>query len=325
MPSTPANLRVWAPGSEPDVPAPRRPARPFLRGLPNFLILGAQKSGTTWLFEQLRQHPRIFTSRPKELHYFSSIQHYGAAWSEYRWRFQRMRKLRPQHLVAGEATPNYLWTSDHGSEVWSAPWDETAWRHGIPDRIAETLGTDLRLIAMLRDPVDRAISAFYHHLDKDRIDRDLPFLENARRFGIVSMGFYAAHLERYLKRFDGRNILVLIQEEVAAKPAEALAQVHRHLGVDVHIPDGIRARVHTGDKHRGPDGRWYFDAEHREVAITANDIARLEQVFSEENERLEQLLGRPLPWRHRLDVLTIDLRDDARASNEDTGTITVRG
>lgn len=309
LPSSPAGLRVWAPGSEPEVPAPRRPAHPFLRGLPNFLVLGAQKSGTTWLFEQLRHHPRIFASAPKELHYFSSLERYGAGWSEYRWRFRRVRRLRPHHLVAGEATPNYLWASEHGAELWSAPWDETAWRHGIPDRIAESLGTDLRLIVMLRDPVDRAISAFYHHLAMDRIDRDLPFLENARRFGIVTMGFYAAHLERFLERFDARNFLILVQEEVAARPREALAATQRHLGVDVRIPEGVMARLHAGDKHQGPDGRWYYDPDHREVAITATDVARLEQVFTPENERLERLLGRALPWRHARDRARPD-RDD---------------
>lgn len=291
------------------MPAPRRPGRPFLRGLPNFLVLGAQKSGTTWLFEQLRHHPNIFTSRPKELHYFSSIDDYGAAWKEYRWRFQRVRKLRWRHLVAGEATPNYLWASDEGTDVWSAPWDETAWRHGMPDRIAETLGEDLRLIVMLRDPVDRAISAFYHHLAMDRIDRSLPFLENARRFGIVSMGFYAAHLECYLRRFAARNILVLVQEEVAAHPREALAAAQRHLGVDVRIPDGVAARVHTGDKHQGSDGLWYYDPDHRQVAVTATDIARLEQVFAPRNERLERLLGRPLPWRHARDRAQPEIDD----------------
>lgn len=307
MPPSSVGLRVWTPGSGPVVPAPRRPRRPFLRGLPNFLVIGAQKAGTTWLFEQLRRHPAIFASRPKELHYFSSIERYGTDWEEYRWRFQRVRKLRPHHLVAGEATPNYLWTSPQGADVWSAPWDhQTAWRHGIPDRIADTLGEDLRFVVMLRDPVDRAISAFYHHLGAGRIDRGLGFLEQARHFGIVTMGFYAAHLERFLERFEARNFLVLVQEEVAVLPREALAVTQRHLGLPVVMPRGVEARVHTGDKHQGRDGRWYFDADHREVAITATDVARLEQVFAAENERLEQLLGRSLPWRHRLPERAVD-------------------
>lgn len=316
MPPSPAGLRVWVPGSEPAVPAPRRPHRPFLRGLPTFLVLGAQKAGTTWLFEQLRRHPRIFASQPKELHYFSSIDNYGSAWEEYRWRFQRVRKLRPHHLVAGEATPNYLWASEHGADVWSAPWDETAFRHGIPDRIGDALGEDLRFVVMLRDPVDRAISAFYHHLAMDRIDREVGFLENARRFGIVTMGFYAAHLERYLERFPARSFLVLVQEEVCAMPREALAVTQRHLGVDVRIPDGVGARVHRGDKHQGPDGRWYFDPDHREVAITDTDVARLEQVFADENRRLEALLGRPLPWRHAADRPNVPLGSHAEDEPE---------
>lgn len=296
-------MRVWTPGSEPDVPAPRPPRRPYWRALPTFLVIGAQKAGTTWLFEQLREHPRVFASRPKELHYFESRDNYGAAWDEYLWRFKRRQKLKLRHRVAGEGTPNYLWTSDHGTEVWGGAGDDPGWRHGIPDRIVDALGDDLRLVVMLRDPVDRAISAFYHHVSKGgRMDPSRPFLENARDRGIVTMGFYAAHLERYLQCFAPENLLVLIQEEVAEHPAEALAVVQRHIGVDVRIPDGVAARIHTGDKHQGPDGRWYYDAEHREVAITPRDIARLEQVFAPENLRLERLLGREIAcWRHAAD------------------------
>lgn len=302
------------------MPAPRRPARPFLKGLPDFLVIGAQKAGTTWLFEQLREHPQIFASRPKELHYFSDIDNHATGWDEYRWRFQRVRRLRPWHRAAGEGTPNYLWTAPHGTDVWSAPWDETTWRHGLPDRIADTLGEGVRLIVMLRDPVDRAISAFYHHVAMERVEPDMPFLETARRFGIVSMGFYAAHLERYLERFPGRQILVLVQEEVAAHPREALAATHRHLRLDVRIPDGVEARVHETDKHLGPDGHWYYDPEHTEVAITPVDIARLEQVFADENLRLERLLGRRLPWRHRLERLTSEPADEHGAPRGSDGT-----
>lgn len=171
----------------------------------------------------LCEHPQVFGTRPKELHYFSRREGYSERWAEYRKRFSG---IRWRHRAAGEATPNYLWCSDHRGDEWSEHGYDATWRRGIPDRIAERLGTDLRLIVMLRDPVDRAISAFYHHLAADeRIDPSRPFLENARRYGIVTMGFYAAHLERFLETFDPSDVLVLIQEEVRSHPAEALAAV----------------------------------------------------------------------------------------------------
>lgn len=295
-----APLRAWSPerpprwGDRAPLRARHRPGRPRL---PTFLVIGAQKAGTSWLHRMLGEHPRIFVTERKELHFFSNRQRYAEGMARYREHFAEVGR---GHRAVGESTPNYLWCAPHRSDAWGGvDDDDPAFRAGIPARVVEHLGTDLRVVVLLRDPVDRAVSAFYHHLraGRGRIDPDAGFLDNARRWGIVTMGFYAAHLERWLAHLPPERFLVLLQEEMVRDPASAVAAVHRHLGVRPRPPAGLGQRVHTGDKHRGADGRWYLDEAHTRVAITPADLAVLREVYAPENARLQALLGRPLtPW-----------------------------
>lgn len=264
---------------------------------PTFLIIGAQKAGTSWLHRTLGLHDHVLVSRPKELRYFYKADVYGEGRDWYRAHFAAADEVGAAAL--GESTPNYLWASEHRDGEWGDPREAAGsrrFRSGMPERVAEDLGTDLRLVVLLRDPVQRAISAFFHHLRKrpHRLDRSRPFAENARQFGIVQMGFYAAHLERWLEVFPAERFLVLATEEVRAYPAEAVERVHRHLGVRPHAPAEVTAKVHVGRKHGG-DGLWYWDADQREVAIGPDEIALLREVYAPENARLARLLGRD-PW-----------------------------
>lgn len=276
--------------------APRRqlhrPGRPHD---PTFLIIGAQKSGTSWLHRTLGHHDEVLTSAPKELRYFYKQATYAQGRDWYRSHFAAADE---GYRALGESTPNYLWTSAHREDEWGDPREPEAnrvFRHGMPERVAADLGTDLRLVVMLREPVQRAISAFFHHLRKrpHRLDRSRPFAENARQFGIVQMGFYAAHLERWLEVFPASRFLVLANEDVRANSAEATERVHRHLGVRPEAPPEADRRVHVGRKHGG-SGVWYWDEDEREVAIGAEEIAMLREVYAPENARLARLLGREL-------------------------------
>src|SRR5688572_26171231 len=80
---------------------------------PNFLVIGAQKSGTTWLAEMLRQHPDVYTSPKKELHYFDLKANYALGIDWYRQQFAGETGQR----AIGECTPNYLWVSEIKPEV----------------------------------------------------------------------------------------------------------------------------------------------------------------------------------------------------------------
>ncbi len=259
---------------------------------PTFLVLGAQKAGTSWLHRTVGKHPQVRVSDPKELRYFYRPERYelGRAW--YREHF---RRTSPEQRVFGESTPNYLWVSSHRNHEWGDPSKpDHVFRMDAPERVARDLGTDVRLVVMLRDPVQRAISAFYHHLRRGgRIERSWSFEDNARRFGIVQMGFYAAHLERWLSAFPADRLLVLANEEVREHPQEAVACIHRHIGVEPDPPPGLSKAVHAGRKHGG-DGVWYWDEARTAVAVGSSELARMHEVYAPENARLEQLLGRDL-------------------------------
>lgn len=234
-------------------------------------------------------------SHRKELQYFSNARNFAKGVDEYLGHFT---DATLRHRAIGESTPNYLWTAAELEEHWGGVHaDDPAFRAGTPERVSATLGTDIRLVVLLRDPVDRAISAFYHHLRArggGRIDPGLAFEENARRYGILTMGFYAAHLEQWLESFPAERFLVLIQEEMQRAPSSAITAVHRHLGVPVEVPDRLEERVHGGAKFQGADGGWYFDEEQRHLAIGADEIAFLDEVYAPHHERLEDLLGRSL-------------------------------
>ena len=168
--------------------------------LPNFLVVGAQKAGTTTVARTLASHPDVFVSDPRETFFFASDLEYprGAAFYERRY----FTEWNGEHAV-GEKTPEYL-LLDH-----------------VPDRILDTLGPRTRIVISLRDPGARAHSQWRHNLQGLR--EHLPFEEaieaepsRARdayermTYGYVARGRYAAQVERYLDRFD--DVLVLVAE-----------------------------------------------------------------------------------------------------------------
>ena len=155
--------------------------------LANFLIIGAQKSATTWLADCLIEHPDVFMARPKEIHFFNHKFDKGIAW--YKAYFQDWAG----QSAVGEATPGYL---NHPE---------------APGRIKATLGDELKLIASLRHPIDRAYSAFWHYTRRGRIPPETDFatfLNQAAtgatddRFGLYTRGLYASQVGCYLRYFS---------------------------------------------------------------------------------------------------------------------------
>jgi hypothetical protein len=114
-----------------------------------------------------------------------------------------------------------------------------------------TLGT-VKLLASLRHPVDRAYSAFWHHLSGGHIPVDADFrtwFHQDHRFGLHSRGNYFTQLQRYLKCFPQDQLFVLIYEEMAKKPEPAIADCFAFLGVDTRfVPTQLEARI---NKTRG--------------------------------------------------------------------------
>jgi len=193
--------------------------------LPNALIIGVQKSATSWLAARLRQHPDIFVV-PGEVHFFDNEQNFskGRAWYEKHFRGAEMAAIRC------EKTGAYSWTECDG--VPGEPQDK-------PERIKAML-PDVRMIMVLRDPVARAISAWNHLVRSARLPAkpDVNMLFEpanesfVRRHGVLTRGFYARQLARFYACFPPEKLLVLIQErDVIEAPENGLRKACSFLGV----------------------------------------------------------------------------------------------
>lgn len=191
-----------------------------------FLVCGAQKSGTTALAAYLRQHPGLFVPETKELHYFDNeALHWPAG--EPDELHQHFTEAREGQLW-GEATPISMY------------WDSA------PERIWQ-YNPEMRMIAVLRNPIERAYS--HWAMEHARGDDPLPFeqalnLESERCrealplqhrvFSYVDRGFYSQQLRRLWRFFGKEAVLVLRHEDLRANPQRSLETIWRHLDV----PDG---------------------------------------------------------------------------------------
>ena len=202
--------------------------------LPDFLVIGAAKAGTTALFRALGRHPRVFCSPEKEPRFFAlggrRPQYYGPSGAKNRGdvvREEDYRALfagRPPGAVAGEASTYYLY----------APLAPAAAFRTVPRA---------RLVAVLRHPVERAFS-HYLHLRQESVEPLADFAEAweaesdriARgwhpRFHYRERGFYARQLDRWLELFPREQLLILFYEDWLERPREVLNSVFAHLGIE---------------------------------------------------------------------------------------------
>ena len=248
-----------------------------LRPLPDFLVIGAQKAGTTALYAYLRWHPGITGPSWKEVSFFDRHWWRGEAW--YRGQFP----LRPRGRLVGEASPSYLF-------------------HPLAPERARVLVPLARLVAVLRDPVDRAYSQYHHEVALGR--EALSFeealaAEEGRTSGEVerliadprafsrawwdhtyaARGLYAQQLERWLAVFPREQLLVVTTDELGERPAETYAAILAFLGAAPHQLEEY-PRV--------------FDRDYEPMRPETRHA--LTERFAEPNRRLEALLGRELGW-----------------------------
>ena len=280
--------------------------------LPDFLIIGAQKSGTTWLADQLSLHPGIFMA-PDEIHYFDKAQNYSRGVS---WYAKHFEDAAPGQLVA-EKTPDYLWANGDGAEG------------HLPDvhlKLYQAL-PGARLIVVLRNPVERALSALTHLVRTRRIappgNVDELLLgkkhNRIRGHGVISKGLYYRQLMAYARLFNRSQMLVLIfEEDIARAPEAGLSQVCRFLGVPQIAPHTSEA-VHQNASRRSLPrllADFYFPPA-RPLSKVIDRIApawkpvpgsrtmdELYQTYAGENEKLFKWLNRPMPrsWEKKEDT-----------------------
>ncbi|MGH7629885.1 MAG: sulfotransferase family protein, partial [Gemmatimonadales bacterium] len=211
--------------------------------LPNFLIIiGAQKAGTTWLAYQLRQHPDVFMPS-REVHFFDSAGNFekGLAW--YEGHFEDARGKR----VIGEKTPEYCWVGGRG------PGHLPEVHRNIHAALPE-----VRLIMILRNPVDRAVSHLTHLIRAGQVgplERVDDLLVGRRRqlvtdIGVIDRGRYVYQIAAFRELFDPRQLLVLVYEEDGSRAAPDGPREGLPVSRDRLLSS--RARSGPETKRRGP-------------------------------------------------------------------------
>lgn len=192
--------------------------------LPNFLIVGAQKAGTTSLLSILKNHSQIYLHPKKELHFFDRDSDYEDGVKFYASYFRNTGSAK----AIGEATPAYLFLPE------------------IPGRIVETIGSEIKIIAILRNPADRAFSQYRMlvnmGLEKRTLEEAFLFnLNRIRNQGItyeketsyLDRGLYSVQLENYFKTFPREQVRVfLFEEDFLKHPSTMIRDIQEFLEVD---------------------------------------------------------------------------------------------
>ena len=257
-----------------------------LRGRPDFLIIGAKRGGTTSLSRYLFEHPAVAPLFPsavkaKGVHYFDTNFHRGERW--YRSHFPTTATVRTARalgcpMVTGEASPYYLF-------------------HPLASERARRLVPNARVIAILRNPVDRAYSHWrerarngYETLgfeeairveperlagEEERIGRDDGFVSYAHeQQSYVRQGMYLEPLARWIEGFGRDQVLILLSEDLDAEPGASYARVLEFLGLPPHELSA-------------------FPRYNREPSTSMDPATRerLVSLYREHNARLEAYLG----------------------------------
>jgi Sulfotransferase domain len=189
--------------------------------LPDFVIIGATKSATTWLSANLRSHPQVFMPSP-ELHYFSRFFDRGEDW----YRAQFAGAHAGQRI--GEKSASYL------------PHPEA------PQRLHRLLG-GAKLLVQLRNPIERAYSDYCMHYRRGQVSRDLSRYLDPQRTPIprlIEHGFYHRHLTSFRRFFPPEQIKILLYDDIRNRPKEVFADVCGYLGIDDSVgPQSVERRV----------------------------------------------------------------------------------
>jgi hypothetical protein len=204
---------------------------------PTFIVAGVAKAGTTALYHYLGEHPEVYMSPVKEPCYF--VPGYGPVetWEDYLALFVGAAGAK----AVGEATPRYF----HDPEA--------------AGRIAEAL-PGVRIVVLLRQPVERALSHYVMLTNNDAAIRPEPFAAFFRRVSAdpagwktgglaergLAMGFYADSIERWFDTFGRARVAVHLDDDLRAAPEHTMAAIYAFLGVDPTFRPDVSKRYNVG-------------------------------------------------------------------------------
>jgi hypothetical protein len=242
--------------------APRVAGESEMGALPDFVIIGPGRSGTTFLYRLLSQHPLVEPAAKKEIHFFDLLFEEGAKW--YRRWFPAPRLKDGRKTITGEATPAYIFHPD------------------VPERMAKVIPR-ARLIALLRNPVDKIYSAYQRQVSKGRESRTFEEVIEADlddgSVGLLLTGIYVDHLVRWSEFLSEEQLLVLKSEDLFERPRQTLKVVLEFLGLPDWEPEA-----------------WQSGKNHRYEEMDPATRKRLEEYFEPHNRRLYDYLGVDFGW-----------------------------
>mgnify|MGYP003386132614 FL=1 len=275
--------------------------------LPSFIVIGAVKAATTWIAHQLQQHPKVFLPGP-EPHFFSTEYGRGVEW------YRSWFNAAPSGSVVGEKSADYLAHPEAAKRMFDI----------LPSA---------RLIAQLRNPVDRAYSDYCMLYRRGTVAGDPErYLNHANpesaRF--LEYGLYARHLSRFLNHFERGQLLVVLHEDVARRPETVIADVCRHIRVEPKFnPHEVMKRVKNSESPSLPlalrralrpfkeavaplrDRNWFkglhglFARPTTYPPMTDTLRQRLQDYYLPDIQNLEQILGRDMtPWLTKKSSMT---------------------
>ncbi|MBO7447902.1 sulfotransferase domain-containing protein [bacterium] len=258
------------------------------RILPSFIIIGAQRCGTTSLYDYLSHHPQIIPSPVKELFYFDDYYTRPIEWYKSFFPTKKEQEKLERDLVAsvitGEASPSYFF------HPYAAK------------RIKETL-PQIKLILVLRDPIERAYSHYNHikrlnreplsfeeaiEKEQERITPDIEKLakdefykaDQRRDYSYLTRGYYAKQLKEWFKHFPKEQLLIVQSEEFYRETPKVYNEIVEYLGLNSYTLPTFEAKNALKYAKMAPETK-----------------EKLKAYFAPKNEELYELLGKRFDWQ----------------------------
>lgn len=236
--------------------------------LPNFIYIGPDKAGSTWLFEVMSWHPQVYMASAKDICFFDWHFNKGVDW------YERHFDGVADEAIVGEVSHNYLFSQS------------------APVRIQKTLSKNIKLMVCLREPTERAFSAYLYLLKHGLYTKDFESaLEEVPE--LIEHGRYATHVGRYLEVFDRDRIYVANFDDLKADSAQFAQDLFAELGIaPLEPPSSLQGKTLPAARSRSVVVSRFL----KQLAIWARKIGLVRLVGAVKHSSIiNKLLYRPYP------------------------------